>query len=185
VHRVELDHRDWCWRDDLKVTTAARTVVDLARRGFSDHGPDALRKRRVTPARLAHTLERNRGRPGQVAARAVVMALAGNPWSVAEGRAHELLRRAGITGWVANVAVVVNGRTVIPDIAFEELKLAIEIDGREHHDNTAAFESDRERQNLLVAAGWTVLRFTWRQLRDQPDLVIAMVKTTVARLRVR
>jgi len=52
------------------------------------------------PARLIQTLDRGEGSRGQVAARAAVASLAGNPWSVAEGRAHELLRLAGITGWV-------------------------------------------------------------------------------------
>ena len=117
-----------------------------------------------------------------MAARAAVASLAGNPWSVAEGRAHELLRLAGITGWVANLSVVVGRRTLILDIAIEQVKLAIEIDGREHHDTPAAFESDRERQNLLVAAGWTVLRFTWRQLCDQPDVVMATIRATLDRL---
>ncbi|HEX2308075.1 MAG TPA: hypothetical protein VHI14_07145 [Jatrophihabitantaceae bacterium] len=35
------------------------------------------------------------------------------------------------------------------------------------------FESDRLRQNELVAAGWRVLRFTWRMLYDDPDRVLA------------
>jgi len=46
------------------------------------------------------------------------------------------------------------------DLAYPELKLAIEIDGWEHHRTRSAFDDDRVRANDLVVAGWNVLRFT-------------------------
>ena len=46
------------------------------------------------------------------------------------------------------------------DPALPDLRLAIEPDGRAVHDRADAFVVDRRRQNALVAAGWTVLRFT-------------------------
>jgi len=67
-------------------------------------------------------------------------------------------------------------------IAVEKLKLAIEIDGRRHHDNRLAFENDRAWHNELVAAGCTVLQFTWRQVTERPDQFVAMVRTTISRL---
>jgi very-short-patch-repair endonuclease len=36
-----------------------------------------------------------------------------------------------------------------------------------------AFESDRERDRRLQAAGWTVVRVTWRQLHGEPEAVLA------------
>ena len=48
---------------------------------------------------------------------------------------------------------------------YPELKLAIEVDGFEHHSSPDAFQRDRTRQNRLVALGWTVLRFTWERRR--------------------
>src|SRR2546430_704737 len=50
-------------------------------------------------------------------------------------------------------------RTLV-DLAYPELKLAIEIDGWEHHRTRSAFDDDRVRANDLVVAGWNVLRFT-------------------------
>ena len=47
------------------------------------------------------------------------------------------------------------------DFAWPEFKLAVEVDGWETHSNPQAFQNDLDRQNALVAAGWTVLRFTW------------------------
>ena len=42
-------------------------------------------------------------------------------------------------------------------------------------DTPDQFRRDRVRQNRLVAAGWTVVRFTWRDLTERPDYVIATV----------
>jgi very-short-patch-repair endonuclease len=57
--------------------------------------------------------------------------------------------------------VLVDGQLFYIDIAFKRQKLAIEIDGRPHESDEDLFESDRWRQNALVADGWRVLRFTW------------------------
>ena len=40
--------------------------------------------------------------------------------------------------------------------------LAMELDGFEHHRTRTAFDDDRARGNLIVAAGWTLVRFTSR-----------------------
>jgi very-short-patch-repair endonuclease len=53
--------------------------------------------------------------------------------------------------------------------------LAIEIDGRLHETSEDLFESDRWRQNVLVADGWRVLCFTWAMLRDHPEVFVAAV----------
>ena len=45
------------------------------------------------------------------------------------------------------------------DLAFVAERVALEYDGRVAHGD-ARFAQDRARQNALVAAGWTVLRFT-------------------------
>ena len=47
------------------------------------------------------------------------------------------------------------------DIAFPDLALAIKVDGWAWHRDTERFQNDRRRQNIMVTAGWAVLRFTW------------------------
>lgn len=42
--------------------------------------------------------------------------------------------------------------------------------------------TDRDRQNVLVAAGWTVLRYTPRHLRDDLPGVVAEIVAVQARL---
>ena len=62
-------------------------------------------------------------------------------------------------------------------MAFPELRIAIEVDGWAHHSDVDRFRHDRQRQNTLVALGWTVLRFTWTDLTDRPAYVIATIRT--------
>ena len=94
---------------------------------------------------------------------------------------HQLLRTAGFTGWVAQYAVYVAGRFLgRTDVAFPDARLAIEVDGWAYHSQPERFQRDRSRQNSLVAAGWTVLRFTWRDLTERPDHVIALIKAALA-----
>jgi very-short-patch-repair endonuclease len=64
------------------------------------------------------------------------------------------------------------------DLALPELRIAIEYDGREVHDRPDVFVRDRRRQNDLVAAGWTVLRFSAADLRS-PDLIVNAVSRVV------
>ena len=98
-----------------------------------------------------------------------------------ERRLHRLLRKAGITGWVANLPVAVGaGKTVRLDLAFEDLKLAIEVDGFAYHSGNDRFQRDRTKQNALVTLGWTVLRFTWSDLTERPEYVVATIRRQLA-----
>ena len=46
-----------------------------------------------------------------------------------------------------------------------------------------AFHTDRDRQNTLTLAGWTVLRYTPRRLRDDVDGAVAEILAMAAALR--
>lgn len=47
-----------------------------------------------------------------------------------------------------------------PDLGYPELKLAIEYEGDHHRSSEGQFNTDIERQQLLEAEGWTILRVT-------------------------
>ena len=51
---------------------------------------------------------------------------------------------------------------------------------RPHH--TQAFEHDRLRDQRLTLAGYTVVRFTWRQVVHEPERVAEALRTLLARL---
>jgi very-short-patch-repair endonuclease len=57
------------------------------------------------------------------------------------------------------------------DAFWEEPKVVVELDSRAAHGTPAAMEEDRRRDLDLRTAGYTVLRYTWRQLTDEPDRV--------------
>jgi len=94
---------------------------------------------------------------------------------------HRLLRRHRIGGWLPNYPVVVAGvvRARL-DAAFVERRLAIEVDGYAYHSKDGAFQRDRTRQNLLMLLGWTVLRFTWTDLIERSEYVVATIRAVLA-----
>ena len=44
-----------------------------------------------------------------------------------------------------------------------------------------AFQIDRERQNTIALLGWQVLRFTWLDLTEYPQRVIAIIRSAIRR----
>jgi very-short-patch-repair endonuclease len=57
------------------------------------------------------------------------------------------------------------------DCLWRRQQVVVELDGRDVHDTRHAFEADRARDRALQAAGYRVVRITWRQLRDEPAAV--------------
>jgi len=119
---------------------------------------------------------RNKGRWGSPAARLLLQAADEGTRSAAERLFARLLRKAGITGWKANQEVV--GYEV--DFLFRDAKLVVEVDGFAFHSDPEAFSRDRRKQNAIALAGYQVLRFTWLDLTEYPDRVIAEVKAAIS-----
>jgi very-short-patch-repair endonuclease len=168
-------------REGLRFTDPALTAIDLANFHCADSIDIALRTRSATLAGMHEALRLTRKRRGNFERLRLLLDSRENPWSAAERLSHRLLRRARIMGWEGNWPIVIEGDQYFIDIAFKELKLAIEIDGRLHETDEDLFESDRWRQNALVSAGWRVLRFTWAMLRDHPEAFVAAVRAEIRR----
>lgn len=168
-------------RGTFAITAPSLTALELSSLDDTDAIDTALRERVVTLATLRDALQLTRKRPGNAERWQVLLDSRADPWSRAERLTHRLYRGAGLTGWVGNLKVVVpDWATYYLDIAFERQRLAIEVDGRQTHDNGIAFESDRERQNALVIAGWTVIRFTWAMITQDPDYVLWATRAALA-----
>jgi very-short-patch-repair endonuclease len=103
-----------------------------------------------------------------------------SPRSAAEERLVGLVRAAGIPRPDHNVRV---GPYEL-DVVWQGARLAVEIDGFAYHSSRAAFERDRRRDAELAAAGWNVIRVTWRQLLDEPEAVVARLAAALARAAV-
>jgi very-short-patch-repair endonuclease len=76
------------------------------------------------------------------------------------------------------VNTIVLGHEV--DFLWPDHKLVVETDGWATHGHRRAFESDRARDARLLAAGYRVLRFTWRQVIDQTLLVTVRIAQVLA-----
>lgn len=172
--RTELDRRDRMVRRRLPVVSGALAVLQsIAVLGSGDSELlDRALQERVSYPELAATLERWRGHRGVGAVDILIAAAADGAASKSERIAHALLRAAGIGGWRANHPV---GRAIV-DIAFVDERVAVEVDGWAWHHTRQRFERDRVRQNVLVLAGWTVLRFTWADLTEDPERVVAVTR---------
>jgi len=74
---------------------------------------------------------------------------------------------------------VLDGRAIEPDLLWRERRVVIELDGATWHDERLAREDDAERQALLEAHGYRVLRISWRQLVDHPRQTIARIRSAL------
>ncbi|MDW5596057.1 DUF559 domain-containing protein [Conexibacter stalactiti] len=187
--RQRLDDADRTRADGMPVTTVARTLVDLAGIVPADQLLRALRRAeelrsfdlRTIEAALARTAGR-RGR-GHAAMHAAL--------NEARARATQLTRRELEERFLTLVtrARLPQPRTNVwfPAHAFEvdalwrEPRVAVELDGWEHHRTRDAFHRDRSKSNTLTLEGWTVLRFTHDDVVRRPAETAAALRAALAR----
>lgn len=172
-------------RNGMSCTTPARTLVDMA----GNTGPASLR-RLVEQAAVLRLLDvravdrvlargRRRGAPNL---RAIL-----DLWrtdderrprlrSLLEARLLPALAAAGVPRPECNVTLRLAGERIEVDLLWRPQRLAIETDGEETHGTRSAFQSDRRRDQILVAAGYRVARVTWLQLEDEADAVVTRIK---------
>jgi very-short-patch-repair endonuclease len=61
------------------------------------------------------------------------------------------------------------------DLAYPSARLALEADGYRYHSRRSQWQRDLRRRNELAAAGWTVLHFTWEDVRSGRRETVARV----------
>ena len=164
---------------DTRVVTPELSVLGMLDGGDANPMCEALRRGVTTVARIRTTLEQIPRASGNLVRNVLLSAARDNPWSPLELEAHQRLRRAGLKGWRTNHRVLLDGLAHFLDIAFPGARLALEMDGWQHHGNHLGFVADRIRQNRLVLGGWTILRFTTQSL----DRLVPETKRALARLR--
>ena len=172
----------------LVVTTAVRTLRDLAAvlspealQCAVDHG---LRTGLVAVEELELCLEQAKGsRHVRTFRAAVERADAG-----AESPAETLARLILLADFPqVQTQVEVRGPSgvlvAVLDLALEEIKLAMEVDGRRNHAGPAMVAKDRARDRRTEELGWHTERVTWYELRTRPWAFASRVRRQAERLR--
>lgn len=176
---------EWCEIEGLPVTSAARTLVDLAgpasSRRLAELAAAGVRVGACTLTDIRGALEAHPNARGRARLRAALDLLAddgGRARSDVEVAALQALVAAGLPRpVVAHRVVDGRGRLVAElDLAYPDRLLAIEIDGFRWHSSPEHKRRDEERQNGLVLAGWTVLRFSASEVLRRPQRLVATVR---------
>ncbi|MEZ5077982.1 MAG: type IV toxin-antitoxin system AbiEi family antitoxin domain-containing protein [Solirubrobacterales bacterium] len=178
-HVADLPDDERTERRGIPVTTAARTVWDLAAASPPEAVEADLRQleylRLYDRTPLAALGERYPGRRG---ARRVRRALskvrkapAGRVRSPLEQRFLSFLDRYRLPRPQLNAWIDLPGRMVQVDCLWPAQRQVVELDGWRGHSTGTAFREDRARDRRLRVAGYEVARLTWSQLDDEPAAI--------------
>lgn len=165
--------------DGIPVTAPFRTIFDLAavldRRGLERAWHEALVRGLTAEVSLPMLLERYPGRRGTRNLRALLESKA--PVGITRNDFEEaflaLVDAHGLPRPRMNADLALRGRFFEIDALWERERVAVELDSRSVHDTPRNFESDRQRDRVLLAEGWRTMRVTWRQLQEEPHEVVA------------
>jgi very-short-patch-repair endonuclease len=187
LHRTHsLDARDTTKHQGIPITTVHRTLLDVAADAPQRHLERALaqaeRLQLYDHRAIEEVIERSNGHRGT---KRLALAIQSDPaWtrSDLEIRMRNFVRRHGLPHARFNHVVDAPDHPQLEvDLYFPAHGLVVEIDGWETHRTRQAFESDRAKDAALTAAGYTVMRFTWRQLRDDPQTVAERIRAGCCR----
>ncbi|MBW0088560.1 DUF559 domain-containing protein [Pseudonocardia sp. KRD-184] len=189
VHRDVLAPGETVRRGGVLMTDAVRTAFDLIR-----WAPDLVEKVTAFDAPAFHcgvTIEGVRALAGRHLGAhhtrgldRVLDLVDGRAESPMESRIRVALVLGGLPAPVVQHAVEVDGRRYRLDLAYPDLLLAIEYDGREHRGQRRA-HADLRREADLARQGWRILRFDALTVLQHPGFVVAEVRVELARRAAR
>jgi len=171
--------------DGIPVTSPFRTIFDLAavapirevERAFHEAEVRGLTDRVSLPV----LLERYPRRRGTRNLRALLES--SEPIGFTRNDFEEaflvLVDAYGIRRPRMNADLSVRGRFFQVDALWEAEKVVVELDSRAVHGTRKRFESDRQRDRILVAEGYRIVHVTWRQLQKEPDAIVADIRASL------
>ena len=166
VHRCALQRGDLTTQRAIRVTSPARALLDCAAERTDEQLTrvvnDARRARLCSPAVLAELLARHPNHPA--ARRLHPFADPASPLTASplEDRFAAFCARHGLPTPAFNVRV----RGFEVDALFAAERLIVELDSWEFHQDRSAFETDRRRDAITLAAGYGTVRITTERLDD-------------------
>ena len=124
----------------------------------------------ATAEQLQDAVARYPGQRGRGRLLAALVMLDDRAESPQESRLRVLLTRARISGFRSNHEVTVRGRRFRIDLAFPDIKVAIEYQG-DYHRSPEQWRRDMTRRSILASDGWFVIELNADDLRDPVELV--------------
>ena len=174
-----------CSDGDIRFATVDRAVADAARTMSSPREVTALvatavQRRRCPITLLSAELAAGPVRGSALLQHALAEVSAGIR-SVAEADFRRLIQRAELPMPMFN-ARLYDGHSLIAvvDAWWPEAGVVAEVDSREWHLAPEDWERTMRRHAGLSARGLVVLHFSPRQLKNEPDRVVATVRATLA-----
>ncbi len=166
----------------LPVTTVAQVLLDLAALAGPRDVRKALAEAEYQGLVDLHAVEAEtgRGRPGSGTLREALARhrpQLAHTLSALEDRFLELCDAHDIP--LPQVNAKVQG--LIVDALWPVERVIVELDGHRAHAAPSAVERDRRRELKLRAAGLLVLRYTWAQVTERPELVATDLKAALGR----
>jgi very-short-patch-repair endonuclease len=180
IHHSALPRVDITNIGLLRVTTVARTLVDLAacldEEQLEVAMDDACRRGLVTWPRLAWQAERTcgRGRRGSPAIRSILAARSAAKVRASglETRLGRALRGGGLEPPRSQYSIAVDGRFAARvDFAWPLERIGIECESYEWHSGRQEWAKDARRLNDVTAGGWLILRATEEDVKDPRPLI--------------
>jgi hypothetical protein len=195
VHRtLYLDARDVTTVRLLPVTTATRTICDLAgqmpeadlRRVVSA----AVRRGLTSASRLRQAsarLGRFRGKRGLDRIINQLSPLEAASRAESESLFLRITTRAGIPPTALNHRVRdAFGGVRYLDAVYLPERIPVELDSRSCHGTLLDWHDDMRRENAVVLTGWRdFLRFNYADLRDRPSEVVDVIRLALQAARAR
>ncbi|HEX5781157.1 MAG TPA: type IV toxin-antitoxin system AbiEi family antitoxin domain-containing protein [Solirubrobacteraceae bacterium] len=155
----------------IPVTTAERMLLDLAAVLPEHRLRRAVRQTLFLKLTTVRSLVEVLDGPGPMRGRkklARILARSAAPTqSELEDVVLDLILQGGFTHPLVNEPLYLAGRQIVPDFCWPDQRLVIEADGP-HHDTPFERAEDRERQAILEAHGYRVIRVTWEQAIAHP-----------------
>lgn len=165
--------------EGVPVTSVHRTIFELAATASVDDVVAMIKEaeylNRWDRISLPDLLERY---PGKRGSRKVRFALdriteeaPGRQRSKLEERFAPFLRRHRLPLPRFNDWILLGPKRYRVDCHWPNFRQIVELDGWEGHSTRSAFQDDRARDRALHAAGYSVVRLTWKQLEVEPAAV--------------
>jgi len=182
---AELPESHVTVRYGLRVTTPARTVVDLARmlpfRAGVVTADNALARRQVTKDELRQVVASCRQWPGVTRAAEVVEFANGLSESALESIARVAFRDCGLPPPELQVWVDGEGFVGRADFLWRGSNTIGEADGAFKYEDPSRARRQLWRDARLRDAGFEVVHFTWQEINETPERVAASIRAAFER----